>query len=268
MRRSVRASLFVFCCGLMLASVGARSAGVGEALGPGDTVHVTVFQNPDLTTDATISGDGTLAFPLLGEVNVNGRTPIEAGRLIADRLRQRKLVLDPQVSVTLVSVRSRQVAVLGQVAKPGNYPLEPGTTRVTDLLAVAGGISATGDGKVVVVTNRGGTTKRVEIDVPAMYKTGDLSANLELVPGDTIFVPSAPVFYIYGAVQRPGMYPLEPGTSVLRALAIGGGLTPRGTERGLKISRRNAAGKVVEYSAALTDRVQADDVIQVKATVF
>src|SRR5215471_6271324 len=179
MRRKFSPSLVLFCCGLMLASI-ASSAGVGEALGPGDSVRVTVFEHPDLATETTISGDGTLAFPLLGEVQVNGRTPIEAGRLIADRLKQRKMVLDPQVSVTVVSVRSRQVAVLGQVAKPGNYPLEPGTTRVTDLLAVAGGISATGDGKVVVVTNRGGQSKRVEVDVPAMYKTGDLSANLEL----------------------------------------------------------------------------------------
>jgi len=252
----------------MLASDGARSAGTGDVLGPGDTVRVTVFQNPDLATETTVSADGTLSFPLLGEINVGGKTPIEAGRFIADRLRQRKLVLDPQVSVVLVSNRSRQVAVLGQVAKPGNYPLEQGSTHVTDLLALAGGISTSGDGKVVVVTNRGGSSKRVEIDVPAMYKTGDLSSNLELLPGDTIFVPTAPVFYIYGAVQRPGMYPLESGTSVLRALAIGGGLTPRGTERGLKINRRNAAGKLVEYSAELTDRVQPDDVIQVKSTVF
>jgi polysaccharide biosynthesis/export protein len=267
MRANVSTSLLL-CFALMLASVAASSAGVGDVLGPGDTVRVAVFQNPDLGIEATISAEGTIAFPLLGEVNVGGRTPIEAGRFIADRLRQRKLVLDPQVSVTLVSLRSRQVAVLGQVAKPGNYPLEQGSMHVTDLLALAGGISASGDGKVVVVTNRTGTSKRVEIDVPAMYKTGDLSSNLELVPGDTIFVPSAPVFYIYGAVQRPGMYPLEPGTSVIRALAIGGGLTPRGTERGLKINRRNASGKLVEYSAALTDRVQPDDVIQVKSTVF
>jgi polysaccharide export outer membrane protein len=243
-------------------------AAATDALGPGDMVRVTVFQNPDLATEATISADGTLAFPLLGEVNVAEKTPIEAGRLIAERLRQRKFVLDPQVSVTLVALRSRQVAVLGAVAKPGHYPLETTHTRVTDLLALAGGVNEAGDETVVVVTNRNGSAERIEIDVPAMYQSGNLTANIELVPGDTIFVPSAPVFYIYGAVQSPGAYPLEPGTSVMRALALGGGLTARGTERGLTIHRQGGDGAALELDAALTDGVEPNDVIRVKASVF
>jgi len=243
-------------------------AAADDALGPGDTVRVTVFQNPDLATEATISADGTLAFPLLGEVKVAEKTPIEAGQLIAERLRQRRFVLDPQVSVTLVELRSRQVAVLGAVAKPGHYPLEAAHKRVTDLLALAGGVNEAGDDTVVVVTNRNGSPERIEIDVPAMYESGNLAANIELVPGDTIFIPSAPVFYIYGAVQRPGAYPLEPGTSVLRALALGGGLTARGTERGLTIHRQGADGAELELEAELADGVEANDVLRVKASVF
>src|SRR6185503_7480418 len=270
--RSARIRLFVsmliLICGVaMLAAAGARAA-AGDALGPGDTVRVTVFQNPDLTTEATISDAGTLAFPLLGEVKLAERTPIEAGRFIADRLRQRQLVLDPQVSVTLVESRSRQVAVLGQVAKPGHYTLDTAHARVTDVLALAGGIAATGDGKIVVVTNRNGAEERIEVDVPAMYTTGDLSANLELVPGDTVFVPNVRVFYIYGAVQRPGVYPLESDMSVLRALAVGGGLAPRGTERGLTIHRRDELGEQRELHAGLADLVEPNDVIRVKASVF
>ena len=268
MRNLIRrfASLLA-CCAAASAPVCAYAAAV-DALGPGDAIRVTVFQNPDLTTEATISADGTVAFPLLGEVRVAERTPIEAGKLIAEGLRQRKLVLDPQVSVTLVELRSRQIAVLGAVAKPGHYPLEAAHTRVTDLLAIAGGVTEAGDETVVVVTNRNGTTERIEIDVPAMYATGNLEANIELQPGDTLFVPSAPVFYIYGAVQRPGAYPLEPGTSVLRALALGGGLTTRGTERGLTIHRKGADGEPLELDAELADSVEADDVIRVKASVF
>lgn len=243
-------------------------AAATDALGPGDMVRVTVFQNPDLATEATISAEGTLAFPLLGEVKVAEKTPIEAGRLIAERLRQRKFVLDPQVSVTLVELRSRQVAVLGAVQKPGHYPLEATHTRVTDLLALAGGVNEAGDETVVVVTNRSGSPERIEIDVPAMYRSGNLTANIELTPGDTIFVPSAPVFYIYGAVQSPGAYPLEPGTSVMRALALGGGLTARGTERGLTIHRQGADGAALELDADLGDGVEPNDVIRVKASVF
>jgi polysaccharide export outer membrane protein len=262
--RTILISLAAACA---LTPVDAGAA-ADDALGPGDTVRVTVFQNPDLATEVTISADGTLAFPLLGEVKVAEKTPIEAGQLIAERLRQRRFVLDPQVSVTLVELRSRQVAVLGAVAKPGHYPLEAAHKRVTDLLALAGGVNEAGDDTVVVVTNRNGSPERIEIDVPAMYESGNLAANIELVPGDTIFVPSAPVFYIYGAVQRPGAYPLEPGTSVLRALALGGGLTARGTERGLTIHRQGADGAELELEAELADGVEANDVLRVKASVF
>jgi polysaccharide export outer membrane protein len=264
----VRARVLISLAAACALAGGDAGAAAPDALGPGDAVRVTVFQNPDLTTEATISADGTLAFPLLGEVKLAERTPIEAGRLIAERLRQRKFVLDPQVSVTLVELRSRQVAVLGAVAKPGHYPLEATHSRVTDLLALAGGVNEAGDDAVVVVTNRNGSPERIEIDVPAMYQSGDLKANIELKPGDTIFVPTAAVFYIYGAVQSPGAYPLEPGTSVLRALALGGGLTARGTERGLTIHRQGADGVARELDAKLADGVEQNDVIRVKASVF
>jgi polysaccharide biosynthesis/export protein len=265
-RAKISTSLIAWCFATLAPACAYAAA--PDALGPGDTIRVTVFQNPDLTTEAAISADGMVAFPLLGEVKVAERTPIEAGKLIAERLRQRKLVLDPQVSVALIELRSRQVAVLGAVAKPGHYPLEGAHTRVTDLLALAGGIAETGDDTVVVVTTRNGAQERIEIDVPAMYERGDLTANIELTPGDTLFVASAPVFYVYGAVQRPGAYPLEPGTSVLRALALGGGLTDRGTERGLTIHRQGADGAAVELDAKLSDGVQANDVIRVKSSVF
>jgi len=266
--RTMRATVLISLAAVNALHPVDAGAASPDALGPGDTVRVTVFQNPDLATEATISANGTLAFPLLGEVKVAERTPIEVGQLIAERLRQRKFVLDPQVSVTLVTLRSRQVAVLGAVAKPGHYPLEGTQLRVTDLLALAGGVHETGADKVVVVTDRSGSPERMEIDVPAMYRSGNLEANIELVPGDTIFVPTAAVFYIYGAVQAPGVYPLEPGTSVLRALALGGGLTARGTERGLTIHREGADGVARELDAELADSVEPNDVIRVKASVF
>src|ERR1700704_2841917 len=165
-----------------------------EALGEGDTVRVTVFQNPDLTTETRISERGTITFPLIGEVVIAGLTPAGAEAQIAKQLIGGKFVLKPQVSLNVVRMRSRQVSVLGQVARPGRYPLDDTSSNLTDILALAGGVIPTGDDNVTVMVKRNGKTAKMEINVPSMYRTGDLSRNLELENGDTIYVQRAPVF--------------------------------------------------------------------------
>src|SRR5882672_438157 len=239
-----------------------------ELLGAGDTIRVTVFQNPDLTTEARISEQGTIAFPLLGEIALAGQRPVDAGARIADQLRRGRLITNAQVNVSVVQLRSRQVSVLGQVVRPGRYALDDTSSRLVDILAVAGGISPTGDDIVVVTGTRDGKTTRQEIDVPAMYRTGNVSRNIELQNGDTVFVQRAPVFYIYGEVQRSGAYRLEPATSVMNAVSLGGGLTPRGTTRGIKIHRKAQDGTLQKLDVNLTDTVQANDVIYISESLF
>jgi len=239
-----------------------------EALGAGDTVRVTVFQNPDLTTEARISEQGTIAFPLLGAVPVAGQTPVEAGARIAEQLRQGRFVKDPHVSVSVLEVRSRQVSVLGHVGRPGRYALDATSARLTDVLALAGGIAQGGDDTVVVVGKRDGKATRMEVNLPALYRSGDLSRNVELQAGDVVYARPAPLFYIYGEVQRAGAYRVEPGTTVMSALSLGGGLTPRGTVRGLKIHRRAADGKLHTLEAQVTDPVEPNDVLYVRESLF
>ncbi len=239
-----------------------------ETLGPGDSIRITVFQNPDLTTETRVSDGGTVAFPLVGEVALGGRTPTEAGARIAEQLKKGNFIKNPQVTVSVLQVRSRQVSVLGQVARPGRYPLDDTSAKLTDILALAGGISPAGDDSVTVMTRRNGTVEKFQVDVAQMYRGGDLAPNVEVQNGDTIFVQRAPVFYIYGEVQRAGAYRLEPSMSVIHALSLGGGLTARGTERGLRIHRRQPDGTVKRLDAALTDTLQADDVIYVKESLF
>jgi polysaccharide biosynthesis/export protein len=240
----------------------------GETIGAGDTVKITVFQNPDLTTETRVSDHGSITFPLVGEVNVGGLTPSAAETRIAQRLAQGKFVNKPQVNVNITKVRSRQVTVLGQVARPGRYPLEDPTTSVTDALALAGGITATGADSVVVVVSRDGHSRRNEINVDGMARSGDFSANIPLAAGDTVYVGRAPVFYIYGEVQRAGAYRLESPMTVMQAIAVGGGITPRGTTRGLRIERREADGTSKRINATLTDRLNPDDVVYVAESLF
>jgi polysaccharide export outer membrane protein len=240
----------------------------GDILGEGDTVRVVVFQHPDFTTETRISPQGTISFPLVGEVELRGLEPAAAEARIARKLIDGQILLKPQVNLSVVNLRSRQVSVLGQVARPGRYPLDGSSAKLTDVLALAGGIGPGGDDNVIVMTQRDGRPQRLDIDVPYMYRTGDLSHDIDLLNGDVVFVQRAPVFYIYGEVQRAGSYRLEPGMTVMQALSLGGGVTARGTERGLKIARRMPGGGVTRLNASIYDRLQADDVIQVQESLF
>jgi len=244
--------------GLILAAIASPGFSQNEKsdskLGAGDTVRVTVFQQADLTGEARISEKGTIAMPLIGEVKVAGMTQGEAAKHIAGELKKGKYLNNPQVTVALTTLRSRQVAVLGQVAHPGRFPLDD-SARITDVIAAAGGIAATGADVVTVIRN--GESQKVE-----------LTKNFNLQNGDTVYVDRAPVFYVYGEVPRGGAYRLEPNMTVMQAIVAGGGITPRGSDRRLKLRRTGPDGKVVETDAKPQDVVQADDVIFVKEALF
>jgi polysaccharide export outer membrane protein len=236
-------------------------------LGPGDTVRVIVADNPDLTTEGRLSQRGSLGMPLLGEVVLTGRTLTKAAEHIASELLRNRYVRNPHVSVSLIEARSQRVQILGYVAKPGQYGLDGTNNHLTDILAMAGGRTQEGS-DVVVVTRRNGTEKRFEVDVAGMYRDGDLSRDIALEAGDVVYVPAAPVFYVYGAVQRAGVYRLPADASVRAALSIGGGLTQRASQRGISINRRMPDGTTRELPARLADAVEANDVIFVKESFF
>lgn len=237
-------------------------------IGPGDVVRVTVFQNPDLTLETRVSESGSIAYPLIGTVRVGGLTPAAAADAIATRLREGKFINQPQVNVLVVTIRGNQVSVLGQVTRPGRYPIEVTNTRVSDMLAMAGGITATGSDSLVIVGTRQGKPFRTEIDVPGLFQSSGAVQDIVVAGGDVIYVHRAPQFFIYGEVQRPGAYRLERGMTVMQALAQGGGLTLRGTERGLRLHRRDASGRVQVKEPSMDDPVLADDVLFVRQSVF
>jgi polysaccharide export outer membrane protein len=255
-----------WCLGAAL--LAAAGAGFAQTLGSGDSIRVSVFQHPDLSVEARVSERGTIQYPLLGEVALAGQTPAAAGERIASGLRSGRFLRDPQVSVTLLQLRSRQVSVLGQVARPGRYPLEESGAKLTDVLALAGGVAAGGADTVTVTGTRDGAPVQWRVDVPALIAGGDAAKVPEVQPGDTLYVPRAPQFYVYGEVQRAGAYRLEPDLRVMGALSLGGGLTPRGTQRAPRIHRRMPDGSVKVLEARLTDAVQPDDVIYFRESLF
>jgi len=234
----------------------------------GDNIRITVFQSPDLSLETRITEAGVISYPLLGSVNLAGLTVAEAEQRIANGLRTGNFVKQPQVSISVVQARGNQVSVLGQVGRPGRYPLETGEVRMTDLLATAGGVSAGGSDIIVVVGARNGQPYRSEIDLPTVFAANRRGSDVLLQNGDVIWVERAPTIYMYGEVQRPGALRLERNMTVMQALATAGGLTQRGTARGLRVSRKDANGVVREVEPTMVDTLRPDDVVFVRESVF
>jgi polysaccharide biosynthesis/export protein len=238
-------------------------------IGPGDILRISVFKNPDLSLDGRVSEAGSLSYPLIGSVALGGLTLPAAERKIAELLKEGGFVLNPQVNILLTQAFSGLVSVIGEVKTAGRYSLEAAGGHLSGMLAIAGGISATGADTVVVSGMRGGKVFRREIDIVAMSLGANNNADdILLAGGDTVFVGRAPQFYIYGQVQRPGQVRLERGMTVMQALASGGGVTGKGTSRGIVRHRRDAGGKVKEESVSMDDDVRDQDVIYVKESLF
>jgi polysaccharide export outer membrane protein len=237
-------------------------------LGAGDSVHIVVYNNPDMTADAQIAEDGSIPFPLVGKVVIGGLSRNAAATLIAERLVKGGFLREAQVNLTVSEYRSQQVSVLGAVSRPGKYPVGP-TNTVTDLIAQAGGITEKGS-QLVTVIRRGadGGQTRNQVDLRQLFGAADPSGNVRVQDQDIVFVPELPVFYIYGEVQKPGAYPLEPGMTVRQAISVGGGLTLRGTERGLRVSRKDGDGKTRTEKIKLNDTLREGDVVNVKESLF
>lgn len=238
-----------------------------SVIGPGDTLKIFVYGHPDLATDTKVSETGNITFPLLGEVFVGGLTPSAAERKIVNLLESRDILRKPQVNVFAASLQSQMVSVLGYVRNQGRYPIE-GKRSLTDILAMAGGIMPDGGEVVTLIRSDGDKSTKEVIDVLEMIRSSDLTRNLIVRSDDLIYVERAPRFYIYGEVQRAGAYRLERNMTVMQALSVGGGLTQRGTERGLRIQRRDAEGNLQILTVNSSDWVQPDDVIYIKESLF
>jgi polysaccharide export outer membrane protein len=231
-------------------------------IGPDDVLRISVFGYDDLKAETRVSADGRITFPLIGEVPASGKSPMELEEAIAVRLINGGFIHDAQVSVAMVQHVSQQVSVLGYVNKPGRYALDSDSS-IVDLIAMAEGIDELGDTKVVVTRTTAGSSQKQELDLRTYLESSQNIAPFKMHQGDVVYIPKAAQFYIYGEVQHPGAYRIEPNISVVKALPIGGGLTLRGTEDGIVIKRKNGSGDLEEVDAELGDTVLKDDVIYV-----
>lgn len=237
-------------------------------LGPGDSVTLSVFGQPDLATTGFVADDGTFTVPLAGAVKVDGLSPSDAARRIEKALRDGKYLVDPHVTISAVVSRSQRISVIGEVKNPGRYVVES-NIPIFDLLAEAGGATENASDTVFLIrTDKDGKEQRYEINLKGLAKGTMPPMAQTLRAGDSVFVPRAEQFYIYGEVTTPGKFRVEPGMTVVEAIARAGGLTVRGSQRRVEIKRLLPNGKYQTTKAKLEEPVHADDVIRVKESIF
>ena len=268
--RSV-ARLFLLLTICLFASAASAQAPTDYQLAAGDTIHILVYQNPDLTLDTRVSEHGIITYPLIGSLDVGGLSISAAEKKLGEALLKGGFVKSPQVNISLTQIIGNEVSVLGYVNRPGAYPLLTFNMRLTQILATAGGVvlgPVPGSNTVILSGARNGIPFTKHIDVPAIFLSDRPADDVVLAGGDSIFVPKAPMFYIYGQVNKPGQYPLERNMTVMQALASGGGPTLRGSENRIRMNRRAADGSMQKLSPDINDPVLPDDVIYVNEAFF
>lgn len=235
-------------------------------LGVGDWVSIQVAGQPEATS--YVGNDGTIAVPLVGNIPVAGISPTQAASRVAKALKDGGYFVDPQVTVQVTQPQSQFVSVVGEVQIQGRYPITPRTT-IVDLLAQAGGMKETASSTGYVLRrDDAGHVTRYPVNLNVLTDTGDSQSTWTLLGGDSLLVPRAEHFSVEGEVATPGRYRIEPGMTVMQAIARAGGITERGSEHRIELKRADKPGQYKTIHAKPGDLVQADDIIRVKESLF
>lgn len=264
-------------------------------VGARDLLEIEIYEleepNKSKVVRTRVSQDGSIVVPLLGQVAAAGRTALQIQDDLTRRLGEDYLV-NPTVNVLVAEHESRRVTVLGAVATPGTFHLKDNTTTLIDVLALAGGPTdkagaevcivhaqppaADGAAAVPAAARRDGDGDAADsgvtrVDLRLLMERGDLSANCVLEDGDVVQVPPAAQIFVMGEVRQGGAFPLRGDITLLRAIALAGGLKDEATPSATMLIRSTEHGRVtipidLNEVGAGSDKdlkLQADDVVVV-----
>ncbi|MFH1075482.1 MAG: SLBB domain-containing protein [Pseudomonadota bacterium] len=241
-------------------------------IGEGDLLRITVYDNPDLAAEARVSSEGKIMFPLIGEVGVTGLSSTEAGGKIA-LLLENGYIKKPQVAVFIVEYRSKKVTVLGEFIKPGLVELS-GNSMLLEVISKAGGLTENAGDTLYInrKTAKAGAAKKedatIAVDLIRLLEGKGANANVSIFDGDSIYVPKAEFVYVNGEVKTPGAYKITKGLTVLKAITIAGGFTPKASQSRVKIIRKATDKDEVSIKANMDDLVMPDDIVTVPVSFF
>lgn len=247
------------------------SAAPDIEIGPGDLLEISVYGAPDFDrVPARVSGTGEILMPLLGSVKVGGMQTDQAAALLRKKLLDGGFYADPQVTVFAREYATQGVSVLGEVQKPGVYPVL-GQRKLFDVISLAGGLTPRA-GKFVTISRTGSEPQNYAIGNDPEHS---MDANVDIKPGDTIMVSKAGIVYVVGDVRMPGGFVMDSGTiSVLQAVAMAQGPNPTAKLENAKLIRRTAGNQqeiAIPLKQMLASKqpdmtLQPDDIVFVPAS--
>jgi polysaccharide export outer membrane protein len=258
-------------CAAIIVLAGISTAAYADSnyrLGEGDIVRLTIYQRPDLSVESRLGAEGRFYAPGGGKINLEGVTIPEAESQIAAILAHSGAAPNAQVDLQVMTFGARKVSVFGYVSKPGAYALDR-TTKLSELLALAGGILPEGSNQVLLLRRSGANTvSRTVVNLREIIADGQTGADPEVQGGDIVTVERAPRVYVYGAVNRPGAYVLEKGMTPLQILSLAGGLAPTGSDGRLEVVRHGEGVKARSLKVGLQDELLPEDVLIVHESIF
>ena len=223
-------------------------------LGAGDLIEVGVYNVPELTSKVRVSNSGDIYLPLIDYVHVEGLTQEEAQSLIEKRLADGGFVRNPHVTIFVDEFTSQGVTIIGEVGKPGIYP-DIGEHKLYEVVSQAGGFTQNASRKIAIL--RRDKPDPIRVSLPRNL-ADDLSGNVEIMPGDTITVPRAPIIYVVGDVGRPSGVLVDNGSlTVLQALALAGGTNKTAKLSASRILRKGPDGGVTEMKIQIKKMLEA-----------
>jgi len=266
--------LSTLVCSLLLwgGVMAAPQAQTNYVLGPQDVLNITVLGEEDLSRKYTIEQDGSFTFPLIGRVTARGLTIRALEQELKTKLVGGGYLRNPEISVAIEAYQSQRIMVWGQVVQPGEYQLT-GDMTLLSALAKAGSVTPNAGREAVIIRPRTGSgsdaadPEILRIDLNAL-QAGNMSLNVPLRDGDTINVPKAQSVFVSGHVKNPDAYPVEEGMTVLQVLTLAGGLTDRGSDRRIDITRTVDGKKKELKRVKLTSLVLPGDTIVVGQRIF
>ena len=217
-------------------------------VGPDDVLEISIFEwemrEETKTLLFRVSESGVISLPALGPVNVRGKSIEDVQRTIERALEDRNVLQNPRVGVSVKEYRSRRIAVIGEVHSPGVYAIHENVSTLLDMLTLAGGPTRNaGQSAHVLRKGREGQNPlRILIDLQELLTGGNFDLNAVLEGGDVIFVPQAPLVYVYGSVRAPGGYTLNRSMRVLEAIALAGGVSGQADKKRAVIVRQMPDG--------------------------
>ena len=253
-------------------------------IGREDILDITVWQAPDLTKSVVVGSDGTIDYPLLGNIQAVGLTTDQLQKQIEEKL-AKGYVKSPQVAVSVKEFNSKKVLVFGEVSKPGLYKLRR-EIPLLELLFMVGGVSTSAKRLTIIrppevsadaipagLIPRGESAQSegaeassaIEVDLIALLAKGSLSQNVMIYPGDTLYFASGTGqrYYVLGQVGTPGPYEWAQDITLLEAIKLAGGVNERGAPNRIKV-RKTVGGQKQEIKVNITDIMRGkkkDDVI-------